>query len=127
MHAIGLLLPPSNIQLEYQWYNLQVIISWQQPFTLNITHQGSKHVISYKIYICTEVESSVDCEVYNTTNTQYTHVHNFSAITQPDLVCNNLVSSTFQVSSINMVGESARSEPVYLHNVFCTSTPGICL
>ena len=128
MHIIlyytGLLLPPSNIQLDYQPHRSQVIISWQQPFTLNITHQGRKDIISYKIFVCTDyesLESFVDCEVYNTSNTWYTYAQSV----EPNLVCNESVLPTFQVSSINRVGESTRSEPSHLHHVLCTSTPGI--
>ena len=126
MHT-GLLLPPSNIQIDYQPYSLQIVISWQQPFTLNITHQGQEDIIVYNIFVCTYFESPEsfgDCEVYNTSNTWYTYNYS-SVVTQPDLVCNKSVLPFFQLSSINRVGESARSEPLCLRNVLCTSTPGI--
>ena len=116
IHA-GLLSPPSNIEVALQF--LQVRISWEQPFTLNITHQRSENVITYMVFVNNHGISTY--EEYNTPDTHYTY--NLSTVniyTQPSNICSDNIPQTFQVSAINRVGTSERSGPVSLHDALCT-------
>ena len=106
---IGLLSPPTNIQLALQRENqLLVTISWDQPFTLNIT--SSDNTIRYRVFVHFSGNSTV---VYNTSRTEFTY--NCSA----NCTCNNNLLPTFQVSAINKAGSSSKSDPVDLHSLLC--------
>ena len=122
MHA-GLLQPPSNIQLEVFWIDhiLQVRISWEAPFMLNITDQESEDsMIMYKVFVSNFDNSSH--EIHNTSSTHLIYNHPLN-INQSFNSCNDVdtILLFFQVSAINRVGSSNRSTPISLHNVLCSS------
>ena len=116
---IGLLLPPTNIQLSFKWLIqfLKITFSWKQPFTLNLTSPDSENTITYQIFLSIG-NMTLDSElVYNT---EYTY--NYS-ITLSNISCSNhdnLLLPTFEVSAINRVGSSEKSNPVNIQSVLCT-------
>lgn len=117
---LGLLSPPANIQLEL-WptgqYSTTAFLSWNQPFTLNVTNSHGDNIISYRVFV--SLRNSSTLEIYNTSSTQFTY--NYSAA---DTNCNNLLLLTFQVSAINRVGISERSDPL---GVICNTGTSTCI
>ena len=120
-YFIDLLQPPANVELTIQWNNdlLQAILSWEQPFTLNITDQGYDRNITYTVF----VSRNSTLEVYNTSATQFICNLDHSAIVFQSNgdICKENILQTFQVVAINRVGTGQRSELIYLRDVLCTS------
>ena len=98
---------------------LAVVLFWEAPFMLNITDRQSDGGIMYKLFISSYDNSSF--EVYNTSSTQL--VYNYTASINLSLsICNNeAVPLIFQLSTINRVGISQRSEPISLRDEICPS------
>ena len=111
---IGLLSPPTNIQLALQREGqLQFVrISWDQPFTLNITNRDN--IIRYRVFVYFGGNST---RMYNTSMTEFTY-RNHSA----NVLCNNDLLTTFQISAINQLGSSSKSNPVNLHSALCITS-----
>ena len=111
---IGLLSPPMNIQLALQREGqLQFVrISWDQPFTLNITNRDN--IIRYRVFVYIGGNFT---QTYDTSVTEFTY-HNHSA----NVLCNNDLLTTFQVSAINQLGSSSKSDPVNLHSALCITS-----
>ena len=122
LYFLDLLEPPTNIELQFQWNNdlLQAVLSWEQPFTLNITDQGYERNITYTVF----VNRNSTYEVHNISATQFTYNLNYSSLSVPQSnrdICNNNYYTTFQVSAINRIGTGERSELIFLRDALCTS------
>lgn len=125
---LGLLQPPVKIELqhEFKWNNtlLRITILWEQPFTLNITNQRSESDITYIVFVSNYGNSTY--EAHNTSTTQFIYSINYTAIMTQfnNNYCNdNIMLPTFQVSAVNRIGISDKSEVVFLRDALCT--PGL--
>ena len=128
----GLLSPPSDVHLELTnglLTNLHhayiILLSWEQPFTLNITTTTADNPITYRVYVSFINSSTNSEEVYSTSIAQF--VYNFTTVnnTISDSICaSGVVLPTFQVSAVNRVGHGERSDQLSLRDIVCLT--GTC-